>query len=203
MNPMTPQQQMIVDSFNSETYIKNRMDVQHTPLYDTVVFAAAGTITPNASAFFTNVGPASGKTVALTNMTQANRLPAPEAFAILSMRFRIGEDILRADMLGIINGFALRFFLGQKIYNQAPPWYYNAGGGIWGFSNITDQATYTNGTPSRESMHKLAIPMVIENQMNFSGNLEGNNLVLSAGAIGGTGATLVFLLDGLYARGVQ
>jgi len=200
---MTPQQQMIVDSFNSSTYVDNRMDVQHTPLYDTVVLAAAASLTPLTSAFFTNVGAASAKTVALTNMSQANRLPAPEAFSILSMRFRLGEDILRADMLDIINGFALRFFLGQKIYNQAPPWYYSAGGGIWGFSNVTDQATYTNGTPSRESMHKLAIPMVIENQMNFSGNLEGNALTLGAVGIGGTGATLQFLLDGLYARGVQ
>ena len=194
---------MIVESFQSETYVQNRMDVQHTPLWDTVVTAAAGTITQNTSAWFTNVGPASGKTLALTNMTQANKLPAPEAFSILGFRARFSEDILRADLLGIYNGFAVSFVLGQKPYNQAPFWFYNAGGGISGFSNITDQATYTNGLPSRESMHKLAIPIVIENQMNFSANLIGNNLTLSAADIGGTGSTLQLLLDGLYARGVQ
>ena len=199
---MTPQQQMIVDSFQSETYIKNRMDVQHTPLYDTVTFAAAATITVTTSAFFTNVGPASGKTEAQTNMSQTNRLPAPEAFSILAMRFRTGEDILRADLLGIYNGFALEFILGQKVYNQAPIWYYPAGGGIYSDST-SDQATYVNGYPSREAMMKLAIPMVIENQMNFNGRLQGNNLALTAGAGGGTGATLQFLLVGLYARGVQ
>lgn len=200
---MTPQQAMIVDSFQSETYVQNRMDVQHTPIWDTVTTAAAGTITQTNSALFTNVGPASGKTLAQTNMSQQNKLPAPEAFSILGFRLRLGEDILRADMLGILNGFAVNFVLGQKPYNQGPPWYYTAGGGIWGFSTITDQATYTNGLPSRESMHKLAIPIVIENQMNFSANLVGNNLVLSAANIGGTGATVQLLLDGLYARGVQ
>lgn len=200
---MTPQQQMIVDSFNSEVYVSNRMDVQHTPLYDTVTLAAAGTISSLTTAFFTNVGPSSNKTVAQTNMTQQNRLAAPEAFSILSMRFRVGENILAADFTTIINGFALRFFLGQKIYNQAPIWYYSAGGGIYATTNITDAAWYTNGVPTRESMHKLAIPMVIENQMNFSGNLEGNSTTLAAGAAGGTGAVLQYLLDGLYARGVQ
>jgi hypothetical protein len=39
--------------------------------------------------------------------------------------------------------------------------------------------------------------------MNFSATLVGNNLTLSAGAIGGTGALLQLLLDGLHARGVQ
>lgn len=200
---MTPQNQMIVDSFNSDVYVSNRMDVQHTPLYDTVTLAAAGSVTPTTSAFFTNVGPSSGKTVASTNMTQANRLAAPEAFSILSMRFRFAENILRADALSLYSTFALRFFLGQKIYNQAPLWYYSAGGGLNSVSNVTDEATYTNGSPTRESMHKLAIPLVIENQMNFSSNLEGNTLTLSAAGVGGTGATLQFLLDGLYARGVQ
>lgn len=200
---MTPQQQMIVDSFNSSTYVENRMDVQHTPLWDTVTFAAAATITQTTSAFFTNVGPASGKTAAQTNMSQQNRLPAPEAFSILGFRFRYSEAILRADLLGIVNGFAYNFVLGQKSYNLAPPWFYNAGGGIHGFSTITDEATYTNGSPSREAMHKLAIPIVIENQMNFAANLLGNNLTLTAAAAGGTGAILQSLLDGLYARGVQ
>ena len=79
---MSPQQQMIVDSFQSDTYVQNRMDVQHEPLWDTVVFAAAATITENTSSFYTNVGPASGKTLAATNLTQNSELPAPEAFSI-------------------------------------------------------------------------------------------------------------------------
>jgi hypothetical protein len=62
---------------------------------------------------------------------------------------------------------------------------------------------YTNGYPSREAMHKLAIPIVIENQMTFYAQLTGTAATLTAGASGGTGATLQLLLDGFYARGVQ
>jgi hypothetical protein len=203
MNPMTPQQQMIFESFQSETYVQNRMDVQHEPLWDTITFNAAATITTTNSAFYTSVGPASGKTLAQTNMRTANELAAPQAFSILGMRFRYAENILRSDLLGIVNGFAISFVLGDKPYNQGPPWFYNAGGGIHGFSSITDEATYNNGSPSREAMHKLAIPIVIENKMNFSAALIGNNLTLAAGAVGGTGALLQLLLDGLHARGVQ
>lgn len=194
---------MIVESFQSETYVQNRMDVQHTPIWDTVTFAVATAMTQTNTAFFTNVGPASGKTLAGTNMTQQNKLAAPQAFSILGFRLRYQEDILRLDLLSIVAGFAYNFVLGEKPYNQAPIWFYCAGGGIHGFSTITDQATYNNGVPGRNAMHKLAIPIVIENQMNFSANLVGNNYTTAAAAAGGTGVVLQSLLDGLYARGVQ
>ena len=44
---------------------------------------------------------------------------------------------------------------------------------------------------------------VIENQMTFSAQFEGNTQTLTAAGSGGSGATFVLLLDGLYARGVQ
>jgi hypothetical protein len=203
MNGTTPQQQMIVDAFNSEVYVSNRMDVQHTPLYDTVTIAAAGALSVLTSAFFTNVGPASGKTLALTNMSQSQRLPAPEAFSIFGFRLRWSENILLADLLTVLNGFALEFFLGQKNYQRAPLWYFGAGGGISAFTTRTSESEYMNGVPSRESMHKLAIPIVIENQMTFFAQLQGTTVTLTAAASGGTGAIFVLLLDGLYARGVQ
>jgi hypothetical protein len=49
-------------------------------------------------------------------------------------------------------------------------------------------------------MHKLAISIVIENQMTFFGQLQGNSYTLNAN---GNGITMQILLDGLYARGVQ
>jgi hypothetical protein len=194
---------MIVDAFQSSVYVDNRMDVQHTPIYDTVIFAAAATINDTTSAFFSNVGPASGKTRGLTNMRQENKLPAPEAFSIFGFRFRWSENVLRADLTTILNTFALEFFLGQKSYNIAPLWYYNAGGGVLAMTTRTDESVYTNGVPSREAMHKLAIPIVIENQMDFASNLVGTALTIAAGGAGGTGFTMQLLLDGLYARGVQ
>jgi hypothetical protein len=202
--PMTPQQQMIVDAFNSEVYVNNRMDVQHTPLYDTVTLAALAVLNVNSSSYFTSVGPASGKTLAQTNLTQSQKLAAPEAFSIFGFRFRYSENISILDIYNLINGFCFEFYLGQKPYQRGPLWYYNAGGGISAMiSNAvatTTTAVYNNGVPGRSEMHKLAISIVIENQMTFYGQLNGNAYTLNTG---GTGLTSIILLDGLYARGVQ
>lgn len=200
---MTPQQQMILEAFNSEVYVNNRMDVQHTPLYDTITLAAATTVNELTTSLFTDVGPASGKTMAQTNMTQSRKLPAPEAFSIFGFRLRWAEDVLLADLLNVLNGFCLEFYLGQKVYQRAPLWHFNAGGGINAFTTRTDASVYSNGVTSREAMHKLAIPIVIENQMTFYAQLAGTALTLTAGASGGTGLKLQLLLDGFYARGVQ
>ena len=205
----TPQQQMIVDAFNSEIYVANRMDVQHTPIYDTITLSAGSAVSSLSTAFFTNVGPASGKTLALTNMTQSQRLPAPEAFSIFGFRLRWSENIYPVDLLALINGFALEFYLGQKVYQRAQLWYFGAGGGISGFNYMAATATtngtniMTNGWPTRESMHKLAIPIVIENQMTFYAQLVGTTANLATSTAGSTGLTLQLLLDGFYARGVQ
>ena len=197
---MTPQQQMIVDAFNSEVYVNNRMDVQHTPLYDTVSLNAGSAVTVLSTAFFTNVGAASGKTLALTNMTQQQKLAAPEAFSIFGYRIRYAENISLLDIYSIINGFCFEFFLGQKPYQRGPIWYYNAGGGIFASLTTTTTTILNNGVPGRNEMHKLAIPIVIENQMTFYGQLNGTSYTLDAN---GTGLYMVVLLDGLYARGVQ
>jgi hypothetical protein len=201
--PSGNQQQMIIDAFQSATYVENRMDVQHTPIYDTVTIAAGGTVSTLTTAFFTNVGPASNKTLALTNMTQQQRLPAPEAFSIFGIRLRWLETLLLADLSLVLSNFALSLTLGQKRYQLAPLWFYSAGGGISGFFTTTATSIYSNGLPGRSEMHKLAIPIVIENQMTFSAQFEGNTQTLTAAGSGGSGATFVLLLDGLYARGVQ
>lgn len=196
-------QGMILEAFNNATYVQDRMDVQHTPLYDTISIAAGSTLNTLTSALFTNVGPASNKTLAQTNLSQSQKLPAPEAFSIFAFRIRWAEDVLLADILSILNGFTLEFYLGQKAYQRAPLWYFAAGGGLAGTTTRTNASFYTNGNPTREAIHKLAIPIVIENQMTFFAQLQGNAFTLAAGAAGGTGITLTLLLDGLYARGVQ
>ena len=200
---MTQSQAMIAEAFQSASYVADRMDVQHTPLYDTVTIAAAGAVNPLTTAFFTNVGAASGKTLAQTNMTQSQRLPAPEAFSIFGFRLRWAEDILLADLYTLLNGFCLEFIIGQKVYQRAPLWHFNAGGGINAFTTANNTTILGNGLPTREAMHKLAIPIVIENQTTFFAQRQGNGVNLTAGGAGGTGATLVLLLDGFYARGVQ
>ena len=202
---MTPQQGMIVDSFNSQVFVENRMDVQHTPIYDTVAITVGNPLSTQTSALFVNVGANSGKNFSQTNLQQSQRLAAPEAFAIYAFRFRYVENISLLDLYNLINGFAFEFFLGgQKPYQRAPIWYYNAGGGIYGTNNQswtnTTGTVFNNGNPGRSEMHKLAITIVIENQMNFYGDLTGNTYTVNGS---GTGVTYQMLLDGLYARGVQ
>src|SRR5271157_1649404 len=106
----TAQQNMIMDAFNSETYVSNRMDVQDTPIWDTVALNAGSTISITASVLFTNVGPQSSKTPALTNMAQPQKLNAPEAFSIFGYSFRYSENISLLDIYGVLNGFCLQFF---------------------------------------------------------------------------------------------
>ncbi len=197
---MTAQQQFILESFNSQTYVDNRMDIQDTPLYDTVALAAAASMTPLTTVLFTNVGPQSGKTLALTNMATPQKLNAPEAFAIFGFRFRYSENISLLDIYNVLNGFCFEYWMGQKNYQRGPIWSYNAGGGIYGVASQSGTSILNNGMPGRSDMHRLGINVVIENQMSFYALLNGNTYALNAN---GTGITFQALLSGLYARGVQ
>lgn len=195
----TDQQTWIFNQFNGTTFQANSMDVQHEPLYDTFTTAAAGTIAPPTQ-FFANPN---NKTINQTNVTTAKRLDAPEAFAVMAIRFYTQSNILLADMVSIFANFVLEFWIGQKYYNRGPLWHYNSGGGISGGTTQTGTSFYTNGQTGRIHMHELAITIVIDNQASFYGQLNGVSTNLTAAASGGTGATLVMLLDGLHARGVQ
>jgi hypothetical protein len=197
---LTAQQKFILESFNSVVYVENRMDIQDTPLYDTVVIPAGSNLTFNSSVLFTNVGPQSGKTLALTNMAQPQKLNAPEAFAIFSFGFRYSENLSLLDLYNILNGFCFEFWLGQKNYQRGPIWVYNAGGGVYGVTTNSATSILNNGNPGRSNMHRLGINVVLENQMSFYGDLNGNQYTLNAS---GTGITYQMVLRGLYARGVQ
>ena len=203
---LTAQQRFILESFNSVVYVENRMDIQDTPLYDTVVLSNTGpnnVISPLTSVLFTNVGPQSGKTYAQTNMAQPQKLNAPEAFAIFAFSFRYSENLSLVDLYNILNGFCFEFWLGQKAYQRGPIWTYNAGGGVYGATTATTATILNNGNPSRAGMHRLGINVVIENQMSFYGLLNGNQYTLATATNGGTGFTFQMVLRGLYARGVQ
>lgn len=197
-------QNLIVNAFNSTTYVQSTVDVQHTPLYDTLDVAAGGAVTTGTK-FFDTV---TGKNFSQTNMQISQRLPAPEAFSIQAIRVRWRENILRSDLDALLDGFALELWLGSKQYQRAPLWHFNAGGGVTGFAATTVAATslqsLSNGVVGRQAMHRLAIPIVIENQMNFYCQIVGtSSITLAAGGAGGTGLKLQVLLDGFYARGVQ
>lgn len=190
----------IQQQFNGTTYQPNTMDVQSEPLYDQLTTAQAGTITSNGMQFFTAP---TGKTLNQTNVTEVRKLAAPEAFAVMAIKFYPQPDILLADWVAIGANFALQFQIGSKAYNTAPCQFYNSGLGISGYTTRTSQSFFTNGVPGRNSAHSLEINIVIDNQASFFGNLVGTTTTMTATASGGVGSVLTMLLDGLHARGVQ
>lgn len=209
MKPMNPGSaapqvgNLITNAFNHQVYDLNNMDVQHMQLYDTITIAAANPVNSNTVNFFSNVGPQSGKTVAQTNLAVPRQLRTPEAFSIMAFRLRWAENILYSDLQLVINNLDFEFQIGNKLYQQAPIWTFNAGGGVFGFNNVANTSILTNGYPGREAMHRLNIPLVIDNTAQFFGQLNGNSQTLAAANVGGTGATFQLVLDGFYARGIQ
>jgi len=198
---ITAQQQFIINSFKGQIYVSNSLDVQDTPVYDTITYTAGAAInTPNSS-FFTNVETGSGKTTAQTNLTQNSKLDAPEAFSVFGVRVGVSEDILRSDFQTLLNSWAFEFWLGKKEYQRANIRHFSSGWGLTGFSTKTAESAYTNGWPSRDSMNVVAVKLVIANQMSFFAQLTGSaSQTLNAS---GNGMIMLCELVGLYARGVQ
>ena len=199
---ITAQQSFIIESFRGQIYISDELDVQDTPVYDTLTYTAGGTINTPNSALFSNVESNSGKTYAQTNMQENRRLAAPEAFSVFGVRLGFSEDILRADLQTFLNSWAYEFWLGQKNYQRANVRHFSAGWGISGYTTRTAESFYTNGLPSMQAVHGLAVKLVIANQMTFYAQLTngGTPQVLSSS---GNGLIFVNELVGLYARGVQ
>lgn len=198
---ISAQQQFIVNSFRGQILISNQLDVQDTPIYDTITFTAGQTITPTNSVFFQNVEAGSGKTPAQTNMDVNGRLDAPEAFSVFGIRLGFSEDILRSDLQTLLNSWAFQFQMLKKPYSQANIRHYSAGWGITGYTTRTAESFYTNGMPGRGSMNLLSVKLVIANQQTFQAQLIGAaSQVLSSS---GSGLILICELVGLYARGVQ
>jgi hypothetical protein len=196
----TPYQWEVFNAFNDSSYVRDQMDVQQTPLYDSFIVAAGSALTVSSSALFTNIGSNSNKTINQTNLTRANELIAPEAFAIKQFRLRWSENILRVDLTNLLNGFDFEFYIGKKIYMQLPIWMCPAGGGIFGFSDLTGESMYVNGWPSASSARTIALPLVISSKASFLAQLNGPSYTLNAS---GTGINFYCVLEGFYARGVQ
>lgn len=199
---VTAQQQFVIDSFRGQIYISDTLDVQDTPVYDTVLLNAGQSLTKTTSTLFADVAPVtSGKTIAQTNMTQNQQLPSPEAMSVFGIRLAWQEWILYPDLQTLVTNWEFEFWLGKKSYQQANLRHFGAGWGITGYTTLTNTQFLTNGSTDSRSMHILAIKLVIANQQAFNAFLDGGGTqVLSSS---GTGLNLLCELNGLYARGVQ
>src|SRR6266404_5855235 len=100
MSQLTPQQAFITQSFQSQVYIQNQMDVQDEPIYDTISFITAAAINNTTASWFAiplnnpiYTAATQNKTLAQTNVSRANTLIAPEAQTIFQYRIWINENI--------------------------------------------------------------------------------------------------------------
>src|ERR1700677_3391679 len=149
---ITAQQSFIIESFRGQIYISDELDVQDTPVYDTLTYTAGATINTPNSALFSNVESNSGKTYAQTNMQENRRLAAPEAFSVFGVRLGFSENLLYADLITWYNSWAYEFWLGQKNYQRANVRHFSSGWGMAGYTTNTTQSFFTNGSPGRGSV---------------------------------------------------
>jgi hypothetical protein len=109
------QQNMIMEAFRAEEYIKDQMDVQAEPIYDTITLAAGDIIAQGSTTaqYFKNI---QNKTLNLTNMTESGQLMNPEALAIFAYRFYLDPRNECLDCENVLAGFAFVFTMGRKPY---------------------------------------------------------------------------------------
>ncbi len=190
------QQQMIMEAFRAEEYIKDQMDVQAEPVYDTLSEVVGAIIAQGSTTaqFFKNI---QNKTLNLTNMTESGQLMNPEALAIFAYRYYLDPRNTVDDSENVLAGFAFQFTMGRKPYQTAPLWMLPQGGGLDLQGGDCDCIVH-NGRPTKEAIRPIAITLVLEQGVNFVADLIGPNYTI-------TGDTFIHQvnLDGLHARGIQ
>jgi hypothetical protein len=190
------QQNMIMEAFRAEEYIKDQMDVQAEPIYDTITLAVGDTIAQGSTTaqYFKNI---QNKTLNLTNMTESGQLMNPEALAIFAYRFYLDPRNECLDCENVLAGFAFVFTMGRKPYQTIPLWMIPQGGGLDVQGCGCD--VVHNGRPTKEAIRPIAITLVLEQGVNFVADLIGPNYTID----GGQGFISQVNLDGLHARGIQ
>lgn len=186
-------------------------DVCEGMIYDTVCLSAGQMMTPQAFCFFTNVGPASGKTYAQTNMHQSRFLPAPTAMLAKQINFVIHPSVNPRDLEEIQSNFAWEFWMGDKVFGRGPM---IAAAALADVKLNEDKHIALPPPASGPDLSVLELPelraraeylgapggLQIENQMNFYALLNGTPTTLSRR---GSGIEITCILRGLIARGVQ
>ena len=191
------QQNMIMEAFRAEEYIKDQMDVQAEPVYDTITLATAAVIAQGSTTaqYFKNI---QNKTLNLTNMTESGQLMNPEALAIFAYRFYLDPRNEVLDSENVLAGFAFVFTMGRKPYQTIPLWMIPQGGGL-DLQGCCGDCVIHNGRPTKEAIRPIAITLVLEQGVNFVADLIGPNYTID----GTQGFISQVNLDGLHARGIQ
>jgi len=191
------QQRMIMEAFRAEEYIKDQMDVQSEPLYDTLSQVVGDILLagqPNTS-FFSVVA---GKDLNLTNMIQPNQLMNPEAQAVLAYRYYLDPRNTVVDCEAVMANFCLNFTMGRKAYQTVPLWMIPQGGGLDVQGGECCDCVVHNGRPQKDAIRTNGVTLILEQGVRFEGELVGSSTTI-------TGDTFIHQLnlDGFHARGIQ
>lgn len=187
------------------------VDIQQIPLYDTFTVPVATLITPPVQFFTVPIGTigsgfATAKTIVQTNLTQPARLEAPRSFEVHALRVYVQQNVVFADMISLFNSLVAVLIVGEKAYQQGPVWMFPAGGGVTGNPTIAGATNWQNGLANPCAINLIAQPFLVklEQGENFRVELQGTTgFTTAAAGVGGTGLTLVAVLDGILTRQVQ
>lgn len=184
---------------------------RHQPFYDSLV-RTTGNPSPTIAASTRLFGNANIGNLGLTNLQVAGQLASDQTYVILAMRCFLYFEGTNARVNYLYTSSQLFWTLtvGDKPAFQAPCWYFPTGGGIWGATgNTGTTAIYNLGSPTQESIMKLAKPIPVPVRQNFSVTADfytvGGTNALTLLNAGGTEdqKVIAFVIDGLQTRDVQ
>ena len=185
------------------------------PLYDSFTVAVSTAI-PALTVLFQNPVGQSSKTLLQTNMLAAGQLPAPQKFSVRAIRLGFRNDAFITDVIGLLYGNWVNFKVSQKPYLQCPAALLTAGFGAYmpAISQVGATAPTgtlvayltSSGTPDQRNIFALSRPIQIEQNEQFSFELNQATAYTTAAASGvtlGTGLDVYVFLDGELSRQVN
>jgi len=180
--------------FMGNVFVADSVDRGPRVLYDRQTAAAGATL---ASAIIFYGHSVAGQGQHITNLLQANRLPPPEAFLVVSLGWRISSEMLPADWLAIQKSYFWQLVIGRKPVMEGLLDHYPGGVGIGGFASTNSGTaalvqSINNGHPGIESQRRFTeYPRIIPAEVNWSMNL-----------VQGSGASSVTLVSSVASTAI-
>src|SRR5579864_4245218 len=118
-------------------FVADTVDRGPRVIYDKNTVAAGAAVSSLVS-YFGHTIAANGKHT--TNLLQANRMPPPEAYAVMALGWRFTPVTLMTDYVAMINNYFWELIIGRKPIMEGLIDQYPGGVGVAGFA-ATNHAT--------------------------------------------------------------
>lgn len=194
---MSGMQTPFVQGFKNET--------PGIPLYDTLTTAAAAAV--GSELLFFSVPRSPTKGLHLTNMEQSGILSGTRSFRVEGIRVRFNADIILADIVAMMHNYVLEFRVADKLYAQAPLWYFPAGGGVNGAVSTTASTTtiyaWSNGEPNPQAGFLFGAGRGVTITPSTAFGVRVISSVGHTATSGAAGIALTVMLEGVNTREVN